>query len=60
MTADDRSFIFHCKLDMNGLSGFIKTREHYLLLWGGDQQPPEDHLEQAGLVIGKRFNGDDL
>lgn len=35
MTADDRSFIFQCKLDMNGLSGFIKTREHYLLLWGG-------------------------
>lgn len=32
MTADDRSFIFQCKLDMNGLSGFIKTN---LLLWEG-------------------------
>lgn len=24
MTADDSSFIFQCKLNMNGLSGFIK------------------------------------
>lgn len=31
MTADNRSFIFQCKLDMNGLSGF-KTN---LLLWEG-------------------------
>lgn len=35
MTADDRSFIFQCKLDMNGLSGFIKTREHYTVALGG-------------------------
>lgn len=44
MTADDRSFIFQCKLDMNGLSGFIKT-ESITCCFGGDQQPPEDHLE---------------
>lgn len=30
MTADDRSFIFQCKLDMNGLSGFIKKKKRAL------------------------------